>query len=225
MALRTLALGAALVLFTTGCSSSDDDNNDPPVTFAVTASTPGVIKGGDTAVAWTLTGIGFDNAATVTTDEVGVTIANVVVVDATQITFDLTAPNTVVSGTAMVTVTNPTLLTADATVPTIPETVTLSSHVQPIFSSRCTSCHTGGAPPAGLPLTTGNSFGALVGVTSTQVGTLQRVNAGDPDTSYLVDKIEGTHTVGVQMPPSGGPLTPTQIALIRDWISSGALNN
>jgi hypothetical protein len=223
MDLRTLACGVGLVLLATGCSSSGDDAD--PLVFGVTATDPGVIKGNDNAVAWTLTGDGFQTGATVSVDEAGSTVANVTVVSPTQITFDLSAPNTVVAGTAQITVTNPDMTMASATVPTIPETVTLGSLVQPIFSSRCTSCHAGGVPPAGLALTTGDSHAALVGVASTQVPALQRVNAGNPAQSYLVDKIVGTHTVGVQMPPSGGPLTATQIALIREWISAGALDN
>ena len=51
--------------------------------------------------------------------------------------------------------------------------------------------------------------------------------AGDPDRSYLVQKIEGAPgIVGERMPRTGGPfLTPGQIAIIRRWIELGAPNN
>jgi len=47
--------------------------------------------------------------------------------------------------------------------------------------------------------------------------------AGYPDSSFLVKRIEGT--VPPQMPLSATPLTPQQIALIRQWVDEGALNN
>ncbi|MEM9798856.1 MAG: hypothetical protein AAGA20_00935 [Planctomycetota bacterium] len=205
------------------CSSSNDDE-DAPV-FGVTFTTPGVIQGGDTDVPWTINGNGFDMASTVTIDDPTVTISNLTFVSDTQITFDLTAPNTVLAGTAMFTVTNMNLVEATSNVPTIPEVVSLTTDIQPILDASCTSCHSGGAPSGGLVLTAGATHAATVGVTSAQVGALQLVNAGNPDASYLVDKIEGTQTFGSQMPPTGAPLTPLQRWLVRGWISGGALDN
>jgi len=58
---------------------------------------------------------------------------------------------------------------------------------------------------------------------------LLRVKAGDPDSSYLVHKIQGTQgTVGGsggRMPLGRSPLSQDNINTIRDWISAGALNN
>jgi hypothetical protein len=58
---------------------------------------------------------------------------------------------------------------------------------------------------------------------------LLRVKAGDPDSSYLVHKIQGTQgTVGGsggQMPLGRSPLSQDNIDIIRDWIAAGALNN
>jgi hypothetical protein len=48
-----------------------------------------------------------------------------------------------------------------------------------------------------------------------------RVKAGDPDSSLLVQKLEGKQTCGTVMPPSG-MLKPEQIKLVRDWIMAGA---
>lgn len=83
-------------------------------------------------------------------------------------------------------------------------------------------CHSGGGPSPDLA--SGNNFAATVGVASTHVPSLSLVAAGDPDSSYLVDKMEGTHTVGAIMPPSGA-LTADKIMLVRKWIEPGALNN
>ena len=79
--------------------------------MSITSTAPGVIQGADNNVPWALMGAGFQNGATVTTNLAGVTIAGTTVVSNTQITFSLSAPNTVVAGVAQVTVTNPDLTT------------------------------------------------------------------------------------------------------------------
>jgi hypothetical protein len=69
------------------------------------------------------------------------------------------------------------------------------------------------------------SFAALVGVTSLEVGTLKRVNPNDVAGSYIINKLEGTQTVGGQMPLGGAPLSAGTIATVKSWINAGALNN
>jgi hypothetical protein len=49
-----------------------------------------------------------------------------------------------------------------------------------------------------------------------------RVKPGDPDNSYIVQKVEGTAAVGGRMPLNREPLTAEQIGLLRQWISEGA---
>jgi hypothetical protein len=79
--------------------------------------------------------------------------------------------------------------------------------------------------PTSINLTNaGASHAALVGVASTQVPSLQRVTAGNPADSYLVRKLEGApNIVGLQMPRNAPPLDATTIAVVREWISNGAL--
>jgi hypothetical protein len=93
----------------------------------------------------------------------------------------------------------------------------------------CTGCHTaaGRVPPAGLNLTSGNSYAALVSAPSTERPTLRRVAPGDPDGSYFVRKLEGGPDIaGVRMPRGTGPyLTSGQMLVIRRWIAQGAPNN
>jgi hypothetical protein len=96
-----------------------------------------------------------------------------------------------------------------------------------IFSPICAAvCHTGGGAPEGLRLDAAVSFNLLVGVPSTEVPSLMRVKPGDPDNSYIIQKLEGHAAVGAQMPfgcPSTQPcLTATTIAFIRQWITDGA---
>jgi hypothetical protein len=91
-----------------------------------------------------------------------------------------------------------------------------------VFTPICTKCHIGGGAPEGLRLDAANSYSLLVGVPSTEVPSLLRVKPGDPDNSYIIQKLEGHAAVGAQM-PYGGPYLPTStIAFIRQWITNGA---
>jgi methionine-rich copper-binding protein CopC len=91
-----------------------------------------------------------------------------------------------------------------------------------IFTPICTACHIGANAPRGLRLDAANSFALLVNVASVEVPNLLRVNPGNPDQSYIVQKIEGTAAVGGRMPLGGAPLSQAQIDLVRGWIAAGA---
>jgi len=96
----------------------------------------------------------------------------------------------------------------------------IQSHV---FTPICTVCHVGAAAPQGLRLDSANSYSLLVGVPSTEVPSIQRVKPGDPDNSYIIQRLEGHASVGAQMPLGGPYLSAEVIAVIRQWISDGAL--
>lgn len=92
----------------------------------------------------------------------------------------------------------------------------------------CTSCHNaqGAAFSGGLNLTGATAYNALVNAPSTGKAGAVRVIPGDPDGSYLIQKIEGAPgIVGDRMPRFGPFLTSGQIAIIRRWIELGAANN
>jgi Bacterial Ig-like domain len=91
-----------------------------------------------------------------------------------------------------------------------------------IFTPICSVCHAGASAPEGLHLDAGNSFNMLVGVPSTEVPSILRVKSGDPDNSYIIQKLEGHAAVGGQMPLGGPYLSTTTIAFIRQWITDGA---
>lgn len=101
---------------------------------------------------------------------------------------------------------------------------TLQSIQDQVFTPTCavSGCHTGGAPTGGMNLENGNSYFSLVGVSSIGDNSFQRVTAGDPDNSYLIQKLEGTASGGVRMPSGGIPLPDTTIKTIRQWITDGA---
>jgi len=92
-----------------------------------------------------------------------------------------------------------------------------------IFTPICTTCHVGANAPRGLRLDAANSYAMLVNVASVEVPGTLRVNPGNPDASYIVQKIEGTAAQGVRMPANGPPyLTQDRIDLVRRWIAAGA---
>lgn len=95
-----------------------------------------------------------------------------------------------------------------------------------IFTPTCAvgGCHDAGTNSAGLTLEEGLAFGNLVGVDSSEVPSLMRVEPSNPDDSFLVIKLEGTDPrfVGQRMPASGNFLSSAEIQAIRDWIANGA---
>jgi methionine-rich copper-binding protein CopC len=91
-----------------------------------------------------------------------------------------------------------------------------------VFTPICTVCHAGADAPHGLRLDAADSYGLLVGVPSVEVPSVLRVKAGDPDDSYLIQKLEGHAAVGARMPLGGPYLSNDVIAVIRQWITAGA---
>ena len=104
-------------------------------------------------------------------------------------------------------------------------TADFDSIQQHVFTPICSVCHAGASAPQGLKLDGGNSFALLVGVPSSEQPAVQRVSPGDPDRSYLVQKLEGHAAVGARMPFGGPPLPAATIAVIRQWITDGALRS
>lgn len=95
-----------------------------------------------------------------------------------------------------------------------------------VFSQDCATagCHSGANPPASLNLEAGNAHAMLVGVPSTQQPATMRVAAGNPNASYLIQKLEGAGGAGIQMPPNN-PMEQADIDAIRQWITDGAVDD
>jgi hypothetical protein len=95
--------------------------------------------------------------------------------------------------------------------------------------SLCTGCHTniGRTPLGGLNLIRDVAYDQLVNVSSVQRPGTLRVAPGNPDASYLVQKLEGTPGIGgLRMPRNGPPyLTQGQMLIVRRWIEIGAPRN
>jgi hypothetical protein len=127
---------------------------------------------------------------------------------------------------------------SDITGPTPNLEPTLSSIQREIFSTTdssgrlaCTTCHAPGGTGAlatGLVLTdVATSYANLIGRPSRLQPTSTLVIPGDPDSSYIVRKLEGGPNIaGLRMPRNNGPfLTNGQMLVIRQWIKDGAANN
>jgi len=100
---------------------------------------------------------------------------------------------------------------------------------QQIFNQHCLSagCHNAAAQAGNLNLTAGVSYGDLVNVTPDNAvaaaNGLLRVEPFNPDNSFIIVKLTGPAPgEGTRMPQGMAPLSPSDIAMIRDWIADGA---
>jgi cytochrome c553 len=125
---------------------------------------------------------------------------------------------------------------SDVAGPTPDLVPTYSSIQQEIFNTTdssgrlaCINCHTdaGRTPAGGLVLLDGRSYQALVGQPSRFKAGAILVVPGDPDTSYMIHKLDGAADIaGARMPRGTGPfLTSGQMQIIRRWIELGAKND
>jgi hypothetical protein len=109
--------------------------------------------------------------------------------------------------------------------------VSLASDVQPLFTADCATsgCHNTTHSAGSLDLSTGKSYGQLVGVPSSapSCSSAVRVLACGPlrTQSVLIDKVLATSTsaacAGSPM-PKGAPLSNAQKQLLVDWVAQGA---
>ena len=95
----------------------------------------------------------------------------------------------------------------------IPETVSYSTDIQPLWNESCISCHKPGATAPDL--TSANSYAALT-------ANSKYVIPGNAAGSKLHKSIVGD---GAALMPTSGKWSNSKIALVDKWINSGALNN
>ena len=94
--------------------------------------------------------------------------------------------------------------------------ITFEDHIKPILARRCSTCHDGNRTEADLDVT---SFITLMqGGGSGEV--IQPFSADD---SYLISLV--THEDSPEMPPGGNKIPDAEIALLKQWIDKGALEN
>ncbi|HEY0768301.1 MAG TPA: CHRD domain-containing protein [Steroidobacteraceae bacterium] len=115
-------------------------------------------------------------------------------------------------------------INASSTPPAAPTLTQLKSSA----FSVCGGCHTGGGSslPASMDLTPSHIYASIVNVASVEQSALKRVKPGDPDNSYVVQKLQGSAGITGGRMPLGGPyLDQATIDQVRAWISAGAQNN
>jgi len=104
----------------------------------------------------------------------------------------------------------------------LPLAPTFASIQQNVFTPICTQCHAGASAPLGLRLDEASSYAAIVNTASVEVPALRRILPGNPDSSYLIQKIEGRAAVGGRMPLNQAALPQATIDVIRAWVAQGA---
>jgi hypothetical protein len=106
--------------------------------------------------------------------------------------------------------------------------VSFSAAVQPIFTASCAQggCHGGAMPQQGLNLSAGKAHQALVNITASECKDgRQRVLPGQPQQSYLLDKVMGVDLCSGSKMPKLTMLPSGDIQTISNWICQGAPNN
>ncbi len=110
--------------------------------------------------------------------------------------------------------------------PGAPLEPTLASIQANVFSPTCavSGCHGGTAAQQGMRLDPGFSAGNLICVLVPRDPSKIRVIPGDPNNSFIIQKLEGKPIplLGDQMPQGGQPLPQSTIDVIRQWIQNGA---
>jgi len=96
----------------------------------------------------------------------------------------------------------------------LPETVEFNTHIRPILTTHCVSCH-GGVKQAG-----DLSFVYRDKVLPPEGWVIE---PGDPEASILLDRVTAEDAEEIMPPPEhGDPLSEREIALLTKWIRQGA---
>lgn len=103
-----------------------------------------------------------------------------------------------------------------------------------VLGPQCAGCHGGSAGLAGLG-GCNSGYASLVDVASSEHTTMDRVEPGDPDASWLMHKLDGTQGIftaqcfgnfcGNRMPLGGPFLSQADLDAVRAWIANGAAND
>jgi hypothetical protein len=111
-----------------------------------------------------------------------------------------------------------TVESPDAAGCTPSRTVTYESDVLPIFANHCNgeTCHN-------ATWGSGAAYDDLVGKPSHECCERRLlVRPGDPEGSYVIDKLRGENLCGGRSMPLGRTIDPSDILTIADWICEGA---
>lgn len=107
-----------------------------------------------------------------------------------------------------------------------PATVSFASQITPLLNQagcKGVTCHAGPFPASSYSQTRYDLM-FRQGVSARTLNVCPIV-PGNPDASFLIEKLGANPRLGLQMPAGGAPLTEQEIELIRTWILEGAQNN
>jgi hypothetical protein len=113
---------------------------------------------------------------------------------------------------------------------TQPATVSYATQIVPFFDTSKYGCSDQGCHNPQFPGATNYVMGTYAqlfegGTEAGQVG-LCVLKPGDPDSSYIIWKVEGHSGIqGVRMPKTRPPMTASDLQLFRQWVLEGARNN
>jgi cytochrome c553 len=100
--------------------------------------------------------------------------------------------------------------------------------VMPLLQRQCVACHMTGDEQGQLGLMPKIAYGSLVKKQSIQAQ-MARVTPGEPERSYLLHKLRGTHLdqggSGARMPMGMPELSEQDLAKLTAWIKAGAPDN
>jgi hypothetical protein len=97
-----------------------------------------------------------------------------------------------------------------------------------VFQTSCvfSTCHKAGPSPAGeLVLERDVAYANLVEVDSSVVAGRIRVVPGDPEQSYVIEKLTAAMPAAGDAMPPDAPLEAERIDLVRAWIEAGAADD
>lgn len=103
--------------------------------------------------------------------------------------------------------------------------VSFKKDVQPILEKNCTECHGVKKQKAGLDLSAAKAYASIVKVPSKQFASMVLVKPGEPDQSYLWQKVSHTNKEGSGMPKTffgSKKLSDNDLNVIKAWIQGGA---
>ena len=107
-------------------------------------------------------------------------------------------------------------------------TPSFKKDLMPLLQRQCVACHMTGDEQGQLGLMPKLAYSSLVKKQSTQAQ-MPRVAPGEPERSYLLHKLRGTHLdqggSGARMPMGMPELSEEDLARLTAWIKAGAPDN
>ena len=217
-------------------STVADSGVDTQPPDALDGSTPDSVVADTTALDTMVVDTASADTTVVDTTVADTTVLDTKVADTTVVdttVADTFVPDTSVADTAMpdttVVDTGPADTGPADTGPADTGPVSFAADIQPIFSARCTGCHSGGFPSGGMNLSSGVAYANIVNVTSNCTASLKRIVPSSRSSSLMWLKTSNDPAKCGSAMPFGSPglktTAPADFAKLERWIDEGALDN